>query len=314
MLIPINAAPPRSIRCRSKCEERSLLVYLDLMLESTMHKSRVTFCGIHALHESSRTMYILNEKTWSVGDSAPPSERRRPCCCHVSAPIARIDNDSFICSEAKFTSESVKVMNTIHTWLATLSIEKKKSKHRTWSFSGAKPLHRCYRSISVVGWTCHFFTISGLSPVLLLNRQGQTLTFSSSSSSSSLMHLSYRSSSAVQLFLHALSHLAENMCSGLLCELLWCDFGTENTTFWQLADELQPFFFKEYFKWAVESQVSRASQQHMNAPRTHCRGLCCLVLISFYFDFEFLLLRGVFRRLPSVLSSLSAFLFVPASI
>lgn len=100
MLIPINAAPPRSIRCRSKCEERSLLVYLDLMLESTMHKSRVTFCGIHALHESSRTMYILNEKTWSVGDSAPPSERRRPCCYHVSAPIARIDNDSFICSEA----------------------------------------------------------------------------------------------------------------------------------------------------------------------------------------------------------------------
>lgn len=67
-----------------------------------MHKSRVTFCGINALHESSSTMYILNEKTWSVisGRPAPPSEPRRPCCCHVSAPIAQINNDSFICSEA----------------------------------------------------------------------------------------------------------------------------------------------------------------------------------------------------------------------
>lgn len=296
MLIPINAAPPRSIRCRSKCEERSLLVYLDLMLESTVHKSRVTFCGINALHESSRTMYILNEKTWSVGDSAPPSERRRPCCCHVSAPIARIDNDSFICSEAKFTSESVKVMNTIHTWLATLSIEKKKSKHRTWSFSGAKPLHRCYRSISVVGWTCHFFTISGLSPVLLLNRQGQTLTFSSSSSSSSLMHLSYRSSSAVQLFLHALSHLAENMCSGLLCELLWCDFGTENTTFWQLADELQPFFFQRIFQmgsWV--SSVQSFTAAHECTADTLQRTL----LFSFDFVLLWLWIPLITRSFPT---------------
>lgn len=137
MLIPINAAPPRSIRCRSKCEERSLLVYLDLMLESTMHKSRVTFCGINALHESSRTMYILNEKTWSVGDLLRHLS--------VTAPVAamfqpRTNKQWFLyLPQGKFTSESVKVMNTIHTWLAT-----------TWSFSGATTAQML--PINICGW------------------------------------------------------------------------------------------------------------------------------------------------------------------
>lgn len=115
----------------------------------------------------------------------------------------------------------VNVMNIICTGLATHSIHIWKagtSKHCNWCvrwFSYTNTVQ--ILKINIRSW-CNMlhFSICSFSPVPLnLHRQKLTL-------SSSLIHLLWQNSSAIQVFLCTLFHLAEKVHCGLFCELLWC--------------------------------------------------------------------------------------------